>query len=97
MLASVASSTTAAACSTPRSGSPVAVAAATSAVRRFGLGDVAALDLRCRRPSPGCARWPLGCLRSAAERDVSTIRPQPAAAIFAARNRPRPPRPPVMM
>ena len=31
------------------------------------------------------------------EREVSTMRPQPAAAIFSARNSPRPPRPPVMM
>jgi hypothetical protein len=30
-----------------------------------------------------------------AERPLSTIRPQPAAAIFSARNRPSPPMPPV--
>ncbi len=43
MLVSVASSTTAAACSTPRTGSPVAVAAATNRSAVLGFGDVAAL------------------------------------------------------
>ncbi|CKQ48934.1 Uncharacterised protein [Mycobacterium tuberculosis] len=37
------------------------------------------------------AFW-LGC-----ERELSTMRPAPALAIFSARNKPSPPRPPVMM
>ncbi|COV98230.1 Uncharacterised protein [Mycobacterium tuberculosis] len=45
-----------------------------------------------RRPSMVCRALGLGW-----ERAVSTIRPQPAAASFEAKNRPRPPRPPVMM
>ena len=97
MLARVASSTTAAACSTPRTGSPVAVAAATSCSAVSGIGDVAAHhhDVGC--PSARIARSSPAPSAFGCEREIRTIRPQPAAAIFSARNRPRPPRPPVMM
>ena len=97
MLVRVASSTTAAACSTPRTGSPVAVAAATNRSRGRRLGDVAALHHDVGAGRADALDGLLRLRRSAASATSSTIRPQPAAAIFSARNSPRPPRPPVMM
>ena len=96
MLVSVASSTTAAACSTPRTGSPVAVAAATSLPAVSGS---AMLPHTTSMSAPVARMRAMVCsaFGDGWERPVSTIRPQPAAAIPAARNSPRPPRPPVMM
>ncbi|CFE46583.1 Uncharacterised protein [Mycobacterium tuberculosis] len=96
ILAKVASSTTAAACSTPRTGSPVATAVATnrSAVPGWAMS-----------PHSTTTSEPIAAMASIVSlifcvgwvREFSTIRPQPAAAIFSARNSPSPPRPPVMM
>ncbi|PQM44113.1 hypothetical protein C1Y40_05728 [Mycobacterium talmoniae] len=95
MLASVASSTTAAQCNTPRTGRPDAVAAATirSAVPGSAISphSTSIWVPRWRIRSIACCAWPLGD-----ERPLRMMRPQPAAAIFSARNKPKPPRPPVM-
>ena len=95
ILVSVASSTTAAACSTPRTGSPVAVAVATNRC---------AVPGSAMSPHSTTTSAPIARMRSivssasgvGCEREDSTIRPQPAAAIFSAKNSPRPPSPPVM-
>lgn len=96
MLAKVVSSTTAAACSTPRSGKPVAVAAVTnrSAVSGWAISphSTTTSDPIARTSSMVSNAFWLGC-----ERELSTMRPAPALAIFSARNKPSPPRPPVMM
>ena len=96
MLVRVASSITAAACSTPRTGSPVAVAVATSRCAVPG----SAMSPHSTTTSAPVARM-RSIVSSASgvgwDREDSTIRPQPAAAIFSARNRPSPPRPPVTM
>ena len=97
MLVSVASSITAAACSTPRTGSPVAVAVATNRCAVSG----SAMSPHSTTTSAPIARMRsivssasgVGC-----EREDSTMRPQPAGlAIFSAKNSPRPPSPPVTM
>ena len=79
----------------PTQGSPVAIAAATTRSAVWG----SAMSPHSTWMSAPVARMrqrAIWAAASGAERDVSTIRPQPAAAILAARKRPRPPRPPVM-
>ena len=97
---SVASSTTAAACSTPRTGSPVAVAHATrrSAVCGSAMSphSTAISAPAARRRSMASARLLVG-LRTGVEHDPPATRSPPREAISPARNRPRPPIPPVMM
>ena len=92
MLVRVASSTTAAACSTPRTGSPVAVAASTRRAAVVGFGDVAALhlDVGSGRANTRDGLLGLGVgLRAAGEHDPAAARrghprgeeqPEPAQA-----------------
>ena len=96
MLAKVASSTTAAACSTPRSGSPVAVAVATNrcAVPAWAMSPHSTTT---SEPIARTSSIVSNAFWVGREREVSTMRAAPALAIFSARNKPRPPRPPVMM
>ena len=75
MVASTAFSNPAAACSTPRNGSTVAVATVTETCSRADVGDVAALPPRCRHRCPhgldGFQRLGSG-LRAGAEHDATT-------------------------
>ncbi|RFZ40783.1 hypothetical protein DAVIS_02748 [Mycobacterium marinum] len=96
MLAKVASSTTAAAWSTPRRGRLVAVALATSRAAVAGWA-MSPHSTTTSEPIERISSMVSRAFWLGAERELSTMRPAPAVAIFSARNSPSPPRPPVMM
>ena len=96
MLVKVASSTTAAPCSTPRTGRPVSVATATKVSATVG-SEMSPLTT-CTSAPPARSFSMASCASApGADREFRTIRPHPAEVISPARNRPSPPRPPVTM